>query len=322
MVTAHLDPNQGISGRLEGQQAILSSSVGDRSPQVLLAEPEITSQTSHATNIVDHIMRPQSLPEIYISATPPFVNPTRDMEGSIHQLSELQMSLYRCSRAVSFIILNEETTQTSSLTANTSSSSSPYQSLHHTAPSQELQSVYNTSERFLDIVNGLMSILQGKTIDEILSQHSSILSPRSQILAQVSPSNAFPWLSNSDDTTTSQQVDSATVVLVSSCYLRLIFIYSTLVEKLVQKCRSRVPMSVPNSMRVEQFSLSSSDMQVVMLLQFVSHLFGRISKTAETFFLATENANGLSIGELQRKEAELRCKLEEVKALVDRSTVL
>ena len=119
-----------------------------------------------------------------------------------------------------------------------------------------------------------------------------------------------------------QQVDSATVVLVSSCYLRLIFIYGKLVENLDQRCRGRVPINIPNVMRVDQFSPSSSDIQVVMLLQFVSHLFERTGKAAEKLFLAVENANRLSISELRRKEEELGGNLGEVRTLVDRSTVL
>ena len=190
MAAADLDSNQGIDHRLEDRKVILSSPVGDGSPRAFLAEPELSRQTM---DIVDNTMRPQSILEIYVNATSTFTNSARDMEGSIYELSELQMSLYRCSRAVLSIMINQETMQKSSPLTNTSSSFSPYQSLHlHSTPSKELQSVYNNSERFLEIVNGLMSIVQGKTIDESLSQHSSISPPRSQTLAQVSPSNAFP----------------------------------------------------------------------------------------------------------------------------------
>lgn len=165
-----------------------------------------------------------------------------------------------------------------------------------------------------------MGMLEGKAVDEAQSSISSTLS---QSVAQVAASNSFSWsFQSEDESTPGQKVHSATVILVSSCYMRLLSIYSAIVEKLEQGYKSSVPMNIPNSMRVELFSPSSSDMEVAMLLEFVSHLFGRVGKAIAKSISTTEAANELSMGDLQRKEEELREKLGAVKTLLDESTGL
>jgi hypothetical protein len=85
----------------------------------------------------------------------------QDMETCIHRLSELQVSLCRCSRAVSAITLTPRSGQIPPQAVNNSCLSSPYGiQTGQDPPSVELQSLFHSSQILLDIISVPVRILR------------------------------------------------------------------------------------------------------------------------------------------------------------------
>jgi hypothetical protein len=133
------------------------------------------------------------------------------------------VSLYRCSRAVSAITLTTRSGQIPPQAVNNSCLLSPYGiQTGQDTPSVELQSLFHSSQILLDIVSVLVRILRDKTTSG-KTPSPDLPFDRQLMDAQSASATLLPFLHEEEDMS-SQHVDSATAVLVSSCYMRLISI--------------------------------------------------------------------------------------------------
>jgi hypothetical protein len=247
------------------------------------------------------------------------------MEECIHQLSNLHILLYHCSQRVNSILshmvpypMPVQTSQTSSVASLGNSTCSNHPS------STDLESIFSASNKLVDIVTCLTRKVAAQTPSDL--PHSAPYgSSQSVTQAQFSPaSTSSSFLNGFSDFETdalSGPPDSATVLLVLSCYLRFLHTYSHLVERLEQRFRERLPIQLPGLLLVMSLSPSSSDLQVVILLQLIFHLLNRASKAIGEFASGSD-ADGLSVREVHSREWDLREKLTRVRAALNCSSFL
>lgn len=261
----------------------------------------------------------------------------------IQKLSALHVSLYEHLRAAP-----SSTASTNSSVGSThvsSSSASPSMlrgsssrfTTEDSIASEELGSIMASSQHLLETLRCLRLnnyTMDGLTNTEISDRTHSPLDPGSGLLprSRTSSTASFPLgireesgriSITQNDNPHQHKPDNATILLVLSCYMRLLYVYTQLVDQLHQRLRDGLSVSLPPCIPyIGSVSMPfTSNLHAVFLLQLLAHLFENGSKSVRAY--AEGSMEGvLGARELHDAEWDLRDKLKRCKAELKDSSIL